>query len=382
MSNNTYKFTSPNDTNKTTYTVEDVVSYVNVIDGTSSLVNSSIGTYYGNFPKKSNIAINNSNFDTLAGTIGYKINSIDLGNSFPAAVDYYNSTNLRNTFTINYGSTSPQSGYRFNSTSTNNVTIENCFNYISVILGGGGGGGAYSTSSGNNGIRGQGGGGGGCVLVDRINLSNEGRSFQVIVGCEGLPGVSSNYSSPSVYTDATDGDNSKITSNNTTLFAIANGGGGGGWVGASTTNNGLGGNSSSNFTQAAITVTPGVSNNGITVNPSNGNHPTPGGDGVLTSKNSGKNSAICASIPQTATAIGLVNNHPGIPGGGTSNITGNTTNENVVWTWGGDNPITYNYPSAARCIGGGGASDNNGGRPGHPGAPGAPGYVIIYKYLS
>ena len=390
MSNNVYKFTSPTDTNATTYNVDQVVSYRNVGDSTTTLVNTNIATYYGNFPTKSNIAIDNNNFDSAVGTIGYKINGTDLGNSFPAAVDYYNATTVRNSIALNWGSTTTiPSDNTFNATTTNNVTIENCFNHISVILCGGGGGGGFSNSSGNGGWGGSGGGGGGWGTVHRIPLTNTGRQFNVICGGGGYGGIWGGslmgYAANS--TNSGDGGSSQITSNtNPALTAIANGGQGGGSAGNNISGINRGpGSSSSNFNNAAVTLISPLSfisipnNFGATNGGADNNPGTYGGDPLYNAKPTGsKNSGLFTNISHSGNAYIAGNNQPGIPAQST-NYTYNT-GFNAT-------PITYNLNlTSVKGGGGGGAAANNGGNannhPGSPGGPGAPGYVIIYKYLS
>ena len=382
MSNNIYYHqTNPNDTG-TKYRVSTMVSTTNVVDGTSALVNNTIATYYGNFPTKSNIPINNANFDLSSGIIGYKINGVDLGNSFPAAVDYYTTTSVRNTFTLyftNNISDDPANNSVFNASATNNVEIEKCFNHISVIVCGGGGGGGHSKDDSSGGHGGQGGGGGGWCSVDRINLTNTGRSFSVTRGGEGSPGIPYQYRTPyssGLNYSAIGGGYSRIISNNTGVFARANGGGAG--ISSAASNaNGLGGNSVSNFGFLLNVDNPTATTNNMGTNNGNDNSPASQGGACTYNERILKNSGIATQFNHARNAYMLANNSPGTPGGGVA--------ANVVYTVALQGNVTYNKVLNAKGGGGGGASGNNAGdqtgRPGHPGAPGAPGYVIIYKYM-
>lgn len=379
MANNIYNYVNPNDANKTMYRVDQVVSYKNVINGSTALAVQN--TNFGGFPNKSNIPINNSNFDLSAGIIRYQLTTVDVGNLFPAAVDYYTATKVKDTFTIPYApnTTSPSiTNYTFNETSINaNVTIENCFNHISVIVIGGGGGGGYSYP--DDAASGQGGGGGGCCSAHRIALSSTGRSFTVQCGAGGCGGVPANYAYPLTYTNGNNGDVSFIKSNaNTSLHATSNGGNFGI---ASLSNSGTGGSSVVNFAAAEIqTATASTTNNqGSPASRPDGKG-TYGGDCVYDNL-AGRNTGVIAFLDLSGNHQVMANNQSGVPGGGYYN--GDTLNDNV--TMGTPlslaNPVTYNRPTNAIGGGGGGAGSSNGSRPGHPGAPGAPGCVIIYKYL-
>jgi hypothetical protein len=380
MSNNIYKFTSPNDTTKTTYRLDQVVANVNVLYGAgySIPVRNDIATYYGDFPRMSNFSIiNNSNFDKAVGTIGYKINGTDLGNIFPAKIDYYNATFVQNQFVIHPGATTPVSNYVFNNTSNNSVTIENCFNHISAIVCGGGGGGGYSNSSGNGGYGGQGGGGGGWCYAHRISLTASGRTFTIQCGGGGYGGVwggSGIGYAPNLYTSA-GGGNSYISSSNG-LSLTANGGNGGQSQSPQQGNTGTPGTSSCNFSAIEIvTLNTAADINVGTSNGADDSHGTYGGD-CMYSQRTGKNSTTLDAINHNGNPDILVNNNPGVPAEGSTTFNS------------GLSPVTYSRTAGIirRGGGGGGASGNNSGnvnnRPGHPGAPGAPGYVIIYKYLS
>jgi len=169
-------FYQPNGSS-TKFNLTNIMSTSNPI--TSATLSSGYSANFKSFPNKTNVAINNSNFDKAVGNIRYKMNGTDIGNDLPAKVDYYGPTRVRNTYTIpavtsqGIGGISDPSGCKLNDTSNQTITIENCFNYISVILCGGGGGGgpagglggagaiSGSTPAGSNGGLGCGGGGGG-----------------------------------------------------------------------------------------------------------------------------------------------------------------------------------------------------------------------------
>jgi hypothetical protein len=342
-----------------------VISSSNVIDDTSIVATNN----YTGFPNKSNIAIDNTNFDTKVGDIGYKHSDTDLGNNIPAAVVFYIADLKRSAFNMTWGNTI-QSDCTFYDSITRNVDIENCFNYISVIICGGGGGGGYSNSNGGRG--GCGGGGGDCASFTKIDLSLVGRSFEVIVGRGGLPGIPPTYGTVK---EATSGGASSFKSNTTGHSVNANGGHGG--VSGSTNPTPVG-NTVTNFLfNHYDSYEPGGNSGPLNFGkPSGGegSYGVVGGQSGYTTMG-GRNSGVLSLVNNTGNNTVLSNNLPGIPAGGdASNVTRNDNNAFYG--------ITFNRPSHVYGSGGGGAGGTNGGNGGRPGGIGAPGFVIIYKYIN
>jgi hypothetical protein len=102
--------------------------------------NLAITNLYGGFPNVTNSPVNIDSHDTRIGTTGYSTITGDLGEIIPGKGTFYGPTVARNQVVCNFGdSNQSPANAKFNNTLTFNVNIEDCYNYISLIVQGGGG---------------------------------------------------------------------------------------------------------------------------------------------------------------------------------------------------------------------------------------------------
>ena len=302
--------------------------------------------------------------------LGFQINGVDIYNSAAATSTTYQST-------INSPATT---NFNYSVTKEYQLSVNDVFNHMTVVLVGGGGGGCSGQGDGGpspattQGASGSGGGSGAVAYMERIPLATNGRSYTISVGGGGR-GRGREYKGvfyPSNYTDrnaTTAGGDTNIFSNNVTNYIITAGGGG---------------NSNAFRTSA----------NGGTVNKGNSVPPlsysAPGNGSNVNSARSGPGTAggTCAGFPKvlnipvsiadvTAGATGLNggafgnNNISGSPGGNSTKVDGGSP--------GG--ALSFTYGAGSYGGGGGGGGGGNGGNQGGAGAPGNPGICIIYLYV-